>query len=228
LEAVPARSRGRAPEDANVHDGNAAAFLRRFRAPSWALFGLLAVAQLWLVLLEPKLLLSILLSVAVSVFYFFKVPLLGKRAKEIPYFKCFYLSGCALVVVGAFTPGMWGALKPPGLSALVLSFSLFFLNFSLYDIKDIDGDARANIKTFAAALSPRSFLGLHVSVALALGGLSLVVLPGGAGRVLAAVFAFHALMSRWLRHHHFSAALCGAIDGGYGLILGVGTLLLRP
>ncbi len=214
------------PEDASVHEGNSAAFLRRFPRSSWSLFGVLAAGQLGLVLLAPELLGAIALSIAVSAFYFVKVPLLGKRAKQLPYFKCFYLSACALVVVGAFTPGMWRCLTARGLAAISLSFLLFFLNFSLYDIKDIEGDTRANIKTFAAALPPQLFLTLHLCLALALTGVSLALLPGGTGEVLAAVFVFHAAMILWLRHRPFSAALCGVIDGGYGLILGAGTWLL--
>ena len=214
------------PEDASLHEGNSAAFLRRFPRSSWSLFGVLAAGQLSLVLLAPELLGAIALSVAVSVFYFVKVPLLGKRAKQLPYFKCFYLSGCALVVVGAFTPGMWSYLTGRGLAALSLSFLLFFLNFSLYDIKDVVGDTRANIKTFAAALPPRLFLTLHLCLALAFAWVSMALLHEGAGEVLAAVFVFHAAVSLWLRRRPFSAALCGVIDGGYGLILGAGTWLL--
>jgi hypothetical protein len=214
------------PEDASLHEGNAAAFLRRFPRSFSSLFGVLAAGQLALVLLAPELLGAIALSVVVSMFYFVKVPLLAKRAKQLPYFKCFYLSACALVVVGAFTPGMWGCLTARGLTAVCLSFLLFFLNFSLYDIKDVEGDTRANIKTFAAALPLQLFLALHLCLALALAGASLALLQGGAGGVLAAVFVFHAAVSLWLRQRPFSAALCGVIDGGYGLILGAGTWLL--
>lgn len=214
------------PEDEDPDESNAAGFVRRFRGQCLLLLALLAAAQLWLIFREPRLLRSIALSCAVSVFYFAKVPVLGKRAKEIPYFKCFYLSGCALVVVAAFTPGIWRPTAPSGVIALALSFVLYFLNFSLYDIKDIEADTRANIKSLAATLSLGRFLDLQLVVSLTTLGAALWLLPGPTGRVLAAVCGFHAVMSLWLKRHQLTAATCGAIDCGYGMILGVGTLLL--
>lgn len=215
----------RHPEDADEHDGNAAAFVRRFQRACWTVFALLALGQLWLVYSEPRLLGSISLALSVSLFYFVKLPLVGKRAKQLPYFKCFYLSACGLVVIGAFTPGMWHAAEPSGAVALLVSFALLFLNFSLYDIKDVEADARANIKTFAAALPLKRFLTLHVAVAALLALASARLLPGASGLVLASVCVFHAAMSLWLRRHRFSAAVCGAIDGGYALIMAAGAAL---
>jgi 4-hydroxybenzoate polyprenyltransferase len=214
------------PEDENPDASSAAGFVRRFRRQCLLLLVVLAAAQLWLIVQEPRLLRSIALSCAVSVFYFAKVPLLGKRAKEIPYFKCFYLSGCALVVVAAFTPGIWRPTTTTGAAALVLSFVLYFLNFSLYDIKDVEADARANIKTLAATLSLARFLDVQLLASLAAFFAALLLLPGATGRVLAAVCGFHAVMSLWLKRHQLTAATCGVIDCGYGLILGIGTLLL--
>lgn len=213
------------PEDASDHEGNAAAFMRRFQLVCWSLFGLLGLAQLGLIWREPQLVGSIGLAVVVSMFYFVKLPLLGKRAKQLPYFKCFYLSACGLVVAGAFTPGMWHAATTGGAVALACSFLLLFLNFSLYDIKDVEADTRANIKTFAAALPLKSFLALHVAVAASLALASARLMPGAPGAVLAGVAVFHCVMSLWLWRHSFSAAVCGAIDGGYALIVGGGALL---
>jgi hypothetical protein len=215
------------PEDAHEHEGNAAAFVRRYRVGCSCLLGGLALAQAWLVVLRPQLLWSILASVLVSLCYFTKLPWLGKRAKEIPYFKCFYLAGSALALVAFFTPGIWRPVSVTGGMALALSFVLYFLNFSLYDIKDLEADARANIKTLAATLPLRRFLSVQVVVALFTSAVALVALPGGAGWVLAAVCSFHAVMSWWLRRHQLTAATCGVIDCGYGVIVGVGTLLLR-
>jgi hypothetical protein len=215
------------PEDAHEHEGNAAAFVRRYRLACSGLLLALAAAQAWLVVLRPQLLWSIAASVLVSLCYFTKLPVLGKRAKEIPYFKCFYLTGSSLALVAFFTPGIWRAPSWTGGAALALAFVLYFLNFSLYDIKDLAADARANIKTLAATLPLRHFLNVHVAVALLASLVALLALPGGAGRVLAATCGFHAIMSVWLRRHPLTAATCGVIDCGYGLIIGMGTLLLR-
>jgi hypothetical protein len=215
------------PEDSHEHEGNAAAFVRRYRVGCFGLLAGLAVAQAGLIMRQPRLLWSIAASVLVSLCYFTKLPVLGKRAKEIPYFKCFYLAGSALALVAFFTPGIWRLPSLTGGAALALSFVLYFLNFSLYDIKDLEADARANIRTLAATLPLGRFLSVQVAVALVASLVALLTLPGGAGRVLAAVCGFHAVMSWWLRRHRLTAATCGVIDCGYGVIVGVGTLMLR-
>jgi hypothetical protein len=214
------------PEDENPDDSNAAGFVHRFRSACLALLAALGGAQIWLIWQEPRLFRAIAVTLAVSVFYFVKVPVLGKRAKEIPYFKCFYLSGSALMIVAAYTPGIGAPTSTSGVAAWTLSFVLYFLNFSLYDIKDVEADARANIKTLAATLPLARFLDLQLWLSLAALGASLWLLPGATGRVLGAVSGFHAFMSFWLKRHQLTAATCGVIDCGYGLILGSGTLLL--
>ena len=213
------------PEDESRSSGNAAAFVRRFRPACLALLAVLCALQAWLIAREPRLLGCIAVSLGSSLFYFVKLPLLRKRAKEIPYFKCFYLASCALMSVVAFTPGIAWTFSAGDVAALALCFVLLFLNFSLYDIKDLEADARANIKTLAAVLPLGRFLNLQVLTSLTTAGASLWLLPGTAGYVLAVVCVFHALMSQWLKRHELTAPTCGIIDCGYGVILGVGTLL---
>jgi len=214
------------PEDAHDAEANAAAFTRRHRVGCWTLFAALATAEVVLVIEHPRLLRAIGLSLAVSVLYLVRLPLLGRRVKEIPYLKCFFLSAISLVIVASFTPGLEAA--PPGRVVAVagICFLLYFLNFSLYDIKDLEGDARANLKTLAALVPVPIFLRAHRLLSLLVLLLGLVVLGQGPGREVAAVCLFHAGASWWLERHPFDAAACGAIDAGYGLILGASLLRL--
>jgi hypothetical protein len=215
------------PEDENESDGNAAAFARRHRPRLWALFAALAVAQVPLVVMNPGLLASIAIGLAASLLYLVRLPVVCKRVKEVPYLKCFYLSATSLIIVAAFTPGFQRAggqrFAVAGICGL-----LYFLNFSLYDLKDLDGDAKAGMKTLAGLFPVRVFLGGHGLLALAGLVVGALALHGGFRWVVAGVCVFHAGASWWLARHPFNGAVCGAIDTGYGLILGLGALSLAP
>ena len=214
------------PEDDHDGAGNAAAFARRHRAGCWTLFAVLALAQAWLVVRQPWLARSIALSLAVSVLYLVRLPLLKRRVKEIPYLKCFYLSAVALVIVAWFTPGLGAAAPGRVVAVAAICFLLYFLNFSLYDVKDLEGDARANLRTLAGAVPLPIFLRAHLLLSSIVLVLGFLLLGGRFGLVVAAVCLFHAAASRWLERHPFDASVCGAIDAGYGIILGAGALRL--
>lgn len=212
------------PEDA-LDELHPASFTRTFRAPLLASFAALALLEAWLVWLSPGIARSILISLVLSMFYLVRLPPLGKRVKEVPYLKCFYLALVSLGMVTAFSAG-WSEAEPALIvKALGVSFLLYFLNFSLYDAKDIDNDRRASLKTLAGAVPLPLFLRLHCAGALSAALLALL-LPITYAAVLAAVASFHGVMSAWLMRRPFSPALCGWIDMGYGLILGTGALWL--
>jgi 4-hydroxybenzoate polyprenyltransferase len=213
------------PEDA-LDDSHPAAFSQRFRVPLLGLVGLLAALTLLLVVQAPRLARPVALSLLISAFYLVPLPILGRRAKEVPYFKCFYLSLVCLASTLAFSAG-WSHAAPKLLApALGLTFALYFLNFSLYDVKDVEQDRRARIKTLAGALPLPLFLRLHIALSIAVALLALASLPLPPALVLAAVGLFHASMSAWLTRSHLSPTLCGLIDTGYALILGVGAIYL--
>jgi 4-hydroxybenzoate polyprenyltransferase len=203
-----------------------AAFARRFRAPLLCLVACLAGLELYLMWATPWLVGAIAISTAASAFYLVPLPFVGKRAKEIPYLKCFYLSGVCIASLLAFTPG-WRRAEPALLAkSLSVAFALYFLNFSLYDVKDLEQDRRANIKTLAASVPLPRFLALHIVSAVLVALVAPLALPAPLSLALSAVAAFHALVSAWLTNHRFSSALCGLIDTGYGLITGIGTFWL--
>jgi hypothetical protein len=215
------------PEDELDADGNAAAFARRHPAIMRLLFVILLVAQLGLVALDPALLGTLFLGTLVSLLYLVRLPVLGRRVKEIPYLKCFYLSSAALAIVALFTPGLLAVTSARTMGLLAACFALYFLNFSLYDIKDIAADRRANIKTLAGAVPATVFLRAHVAAALLTLALVLWLLPPQSALVLAGVCLFHAGASAWLASHPFDGVMCGIVDTGYGAIVALGTLLLQ-
>jgi 4-hydroxybenzoate polyprenyltransferase len=211
------------PEDA-LDDSHPAAFSQRFRVPLLSVVALLAVLTLLLVAQAPRLARPVVLSLFISAFYLVPLPIFGRRAKEVPYFKCFYLSLVCLASTLAFSAG-WSHAAPRRLApALGLTFALYFLNFSLYDVKDVEQDRRAGIKTLAGALPLRLFLRLHIALSLAVALLAIASLPLPHALVLAAVALFHASMSAWLTRSPLTPTLCGLIDTGYAVILGVGAL----
>ena len=214
------------PEDDHEGEANAAAFVRRHRAGCWTLFGVLALAQAWLVVGQPDLLRSIVLSLAVSVLYLVRLPLLKRRVKEIPYLKCFYLSAAGLAVGASFTHGLGAAAPGRIVEVAGICFLLYFLNFSLYDIKDLEGDAKANLRTLAGLVPLPLFLRAHRLLSLIVLILGFLLLGEHFGLVVAAICLFHAGAAWWIERHPFDAAVCGAIDAGYGLILGAGVLRL--
>lgn len=217
------------PEDREhaEHGGGAsAAFVTQNRVACRLLLLALCVAQLALIWKEPQLLKSIALSLGFSIFYMVKLPLLGKRVKQLPFVKCFYLAACSLVITASFTPGL-ASLPLTRLAApLGVAYVLYFLNYSLYDVKDVEGDTRANIRTFAAAMPLAVFLHGHVALALSTLLVALFTLPHTAAAVFSSVCLFHAGASLWLRRRALGGVTCAVIDSGYGLLMGLGTLLL--
>jgi hypothetical protein len=214
------------PEDVLDGDGNAAAFARRHPRFMRLLFGGLLVAQLALVVTEPGLLVPLTLGTLISLLYLVRLPILGRRLKEVSYLKCFYLASAALALVALFTPGLTAVTTPRTAGLLGACFSLYFLNFSLYDIKDLEADRRANIKTLAGALSAPAFLRAQVAASLLTFAVVLWLLPAQSGLVLAGVCLFHAGVSAWLARHPFDGVMCGIVDTGYGAIVALGTVAL--
>lgn len=210
-------------EDASDDLEHPAAFARRFRAPLLALVAGLGGLELYLMWATPWLVGAIAISIATSAFYMLPLPFCGKRAKEVPYLKCFYLSSVCVASLLAFTAGWRGAEGALLAKSSSVAFALYFLNFSLYDVKDVEQDRRANIKTLAARLSLPRFLALHVVGALLVALVATLTLPAPYSFALSAVALFHAAVSAWLMQHRFSSALCGFIDAGYGLITSIGT-----
>jgi 4-hydroxybenzoate polyprenyltransferase len=217
------------PED-REHDeqggGASASFVRQNRAGCRLLLLGLCGSQLALIWQEPQLLKSIAVSLACSVFYMVELPFVGKRVKQLPFVKCFYLAACSLVITASFTPGLaslpWARLAAP----LGVAYALYFLNYSLYDVKDVAGDTRANIRTFAAAMPLAVFLNAHVALALSTLLVALAILPHTAALVLSSVCLFHAGASLWLRRRELGGVTCAVIDSGYGLLMVLGALLL--
>jgi 4-hydroxybenzoate polyprenyltransferase len=214
------------PEDELDGDGNAAAFARRHPRFMRLLFVGLLVGQLAFVVTDPGLLVPLALGTLVSLLYLVRLPLIGRRLKEVSYLKCFYLASAALVLVALFTPGLMAVTTPRTVGLLGACFFLYFLNFSLYDIKDVEADRRANIKTLAGAIPATAFLRAQMAASLLTFAVVLWLLPPRSGLVLAGVCLFHAGVSAWLARHRFDGVMCGIVDGGYGAIVTLGTLAL--
>jgi 4-hydroxybenzoate polyprenyltransferase len=215
------------PEDGLGDGTHSAVTVRRSPVLFWSLLVALLGIQLALIWETPRLAIPVAIALTLSMFYSVRIPLLAQRAKDIPYFKGFYLSFASLGTVVAFTPSMLDFLNYRTLVVSAISYVLYFLNFSLFDLKDIEADRLANIKTFAATLGADAMLFGHVTIALAAACGAMVLVDGHLSWPLSALAVFHGVVCLRLRRRPLTPALCAAIDLGYGVILGGGAALIH-
>jgi hypothetical protein len=215
------------PEDAMsvAHSAGAA---RRFPIVFGGLLAALGCFELVLLIQAPWLVVPVSIAVAVSVFYSAPIPLFRVRAKAIPYFKGFYLSVTSIVTIVAFTPVVLQQAAPRSALLLFVSCTLYFLNYSLFDIKDIEGDRLANIKTLAGALGVRGFLRAQFVLAIVVAVAVSATLGARSVWPISVVALFHAGVCLRLFRRPLTPTLCGVIDLGYGVILAVGALFVKP
>jgi len=216
------------PEDDVTRVPHSAGAARRFPIVFWSLLVALGCVELVLMIQANWLVPRVALAMAVSMLYSAPIPLLRLRAKTVPYFKAFYLSFASVVTILAFTPDV--SSQPSGRTAPLLfaSFWLYFLAYSLFDIKDIEGDRLANIKTIAGALGIRGLLRAQVVLALVVAAGISAAVGARLGWPLSAVALFHAGVCLRLFRQPLTPTLCGVIDLGYGAILVVGALFVQP
>jgi 4-hydroxybenzoate polyprenyltransferase len=216
------------PEDQATVGPHSAAVVRRWSALFWSLLAALGCFELVLLVQTPWLWRSMAVALTVSVLYSVPIPLLRVRAKTVPYFKAVYLPFSSVVTVVAFTPAILD--RDPWRSApwLLVTFVLYVLNYSLFDVKDIEGDRLANIKTLAAALGVGRLVGAQVAIALSVAIGAVTWLGPRLAWPVGGVALFHAGTSLRLLRRPMTPALCGIVDLGYSVILGLGAVLVPP
>jgi 4-hydroxybenzoate polyprenyltransferase len=119
-----------------------------------------AVLVLWpLVLGNAALFAMICVALAVSLSYSF--PLMGSRLKEVPVLKTLFAPLMVLAAVLA-PPILFQrlAVDPPLLLVAGWSWALLLFNMLLCDLRDIDGDRLAGIKSLPVLLGARGTRGL--------------------------------------------------------------------
>lgn len=164
------------PEDRHDRplDIDPVAFVQRHRGAFRAALLASAAAQIVLIALERRLALCLAIAFGSSVFYMVRVPVLGKRLKELPFFKNVY----APAVLTMFLYGFLG-LRPTWEGAPILAVVYFLtqINNITCDMKDVDNDRRAGLRLFSTALAPRRAYAVLVGGALVGAALSPLALP---------------------------------------------------
>lgn len=146
------------------------------RYPKAFRLGLLGVVlgQLICAWWYPYILVAALACLGVSIPYFLKLPGLGVRVKDLPYFKNVYSALAVLLNTYLFF-----SFLPKGEAFLFSCFVFVFyiLNANIYDLKDVDDDRKNNIITFANRLSMKHFLLFEFALVLLLGTYAWFLLP---------------------------------------------------
>lgn len=212
-----------APEDIHQASDGAAAHLRRHRRSYQQLCGSLLLAQLVCCVAEPRLLLALGASLVLSLGYLLPVPGLGCRIKQIPCAKPLYLSAVILCMPWLFL-GKWPLLGVELVASLCL-FLVFLVNLSLYDLKDLEGDAEAGIVSWAAALSLPGLLRLNAALLTLTAALALLLLPAQVALWVLSVCAVYALGLLLLRRLQFGALWASGLDGAHAGVVLAGLLL---
>lgn len=203
-----------APEDAGRGDASAGGFVARRRRLFVGLAAALALAQVACIVAMPRLGLWTLGALLVSSLYVLKIPVLGRRVKDIPFVKPFYLGTVyALLAWGIVVVD--GDTARTGLGPFAFVVVVFGVNAALYDLKDAAADRRAGIRTFANTFSHRTFLAGAGLVLLALVLSSSLLLPAHLMQLGLVSLALYAVALLALRRRPFDMTMSAAIDGGH-------------
>ncbi len=169
--------------DTTVGDGSTsprrAALVQRFRGPLWGAVAIAAgltvvvaarsgwVASLW-----------ILAFPLAGVLYV--TPLIGgRRLKDIPYIKSFYVPACWCTFIG-----LAASMSAQRFDGTIVAFAVFFylrmfVSAGLGDIRDAHLDAATGVRTFAVALGrARASRVIAAAHAASIGGVALAAVVG--------------------------------------------------
>lgn len=164
------------PEDRHdrVVDIDPAAFVRRHRGAFGAALLAASAALVALVALDRRLVLALAIAFGSSIFYMIRVPVLGKRLKELPFFKNIY----APAVLTTFTCSFLGLpfTRESG-PVLAVVFFVIQINNITFDMKDVENDRRAGLRLISTTFSPRRVYAMLVGAALVGAALSPLALP---------------------------------------------------
>ena len=214
---------GSRPEDAVQPADGAGAHVHRHARSYRTLLALLLVLLAWRVLREPPLALALGASLLLSAGYLLPLPGLGRRIKELPFAKTPYLAGVVVLM-----PGFWLQAPPSGAAgwAMLLALaSLCAANFMIFDLKDVDSDCRAGIRTLANRL-PLPVLLRVAAAPVALAAVMALVLPPPLAAVLLALCGAYALSLHRLGRHRLDARLSSSIDLAHAALALVGCALV--
>lgn len=214
------------PEDAREapRDVDPAAFVARHRPAFRVALAVAAAGLAALVAHRPRLLASVALSLAASAFYVVPLPLLGRRLKELPFFKNAY----APAVVVLFAVAFLGKLpdSPRALSVMAAMFIVLQLNIWAFDVKDIDDDRRAGLTLLSTIMPARTFLAALAAEALLAAVVSAFVLPAPASLAVSLTALANAAVL-WRLRQRFSLRLLFFVHEALAALPLVVTLLVR-
>jgi 4-hydroxybenzoate polyprenyltransferase len=154
------------PEDhgAPAERPNPAAFVARHRGAFRAALIASAAIDVLLVAIKPALLFRMAFCFALTAFYMVRVPWIGLRLKEVPFFKNVYAPGALLAVFCAFLGIVPSWQDAP---VLAMAYLLMQLNTILFDMKDVENDRRAGIRLISTVFAPDTVYALLTGCALA-------------------------------------------------------------
>jgi len=214
----------RHPEDAGDGGTTPALLVLRHRRLFGGVCGLLAALLFALVLARPWLLASIVFSGTLCTFYFVRLPGLGRRIKELSLAKPLVVPLLMLCMQLAFCGGLPPPTPRTGAVCLVLLLQ-FHAGLVLYDLKDLEQDVAAGIRSLASRLTRAAFLRLEAAV-LGLAVLLAAPLPPPMGPGLAGGCALALAGVPRLRRAAFGPGACIYFDGVFGLAPWLGLCVL--
>lgn len=156
-------------------DLDPSAFVARHRVWFRAALILALAGLVGLGCFRPRFFLSLLAAFTITAFYLVPVPFLGRRLKELPFFKNAYAPLSVVLLAMVFLECWPTSLS--GAAVLGSAVLLCQLNAWTFDLKDIEGDRGAGIRLLSTILEPRTLIHLLLIESVLLAGLFVVFLP---------------------------------------------------
>jgi 4-hydroxybenzoate polyprenyltransferase len=172
--------------------------------------------------LRPSLLIAIAISLAISLPYVLPIPGLGRRVKELPGCKPLYLGLLTTTITSSFAWLDGGRPTPIGVFAVAATM---LVNAALCDLKDVDADRRAGLRSLASVLGRWFFVVLH-AINLATAVLVWLVAEPEVAFLVTLLATYYALVVWVARRRPFDTRMAAAIDTGTAVLLIVGWIAL--
>lgn len=148
-----------------------------------------------------------------------------RRLKDIPVVKNLSIA-IAWAVPHAFLPAVLAGSLLAGMTGAVLLFFfiLVFINTVLFDMRDVEGDAAAGIRTVPVILgvagTTRVLLGSGIIAAILVPLLSLPLVPGWQTGVLFFGILYGVGYLLWFQGSHAKNAICDIVADGQFIVIG--------
>jgi len=182
---------------------NLAGYVRRNRQLFAALLGAALLAQIGLVILQPRLLWGLAWGDLLGIAYVVRLPFLPSRLKTVPYLKVAYVPGAIvstmLVLIG-YPPANVAEYAIVAGVITVLSLSTLICDF-----KDIDADRLAGIKTIANTFDTVVVIRAVQAIAITLGLVMLSLREPNAIGVTVTLVGFAVLAEALRSRRHLPA-----------------------